>query len=388
MIEEKQRTRVSSMNIIYKKIVWFFVLASIVLVGVILYFSLAKATIYLNVKSQPAKIDFTAQIKEEVAEDNNFLETSILQGRVLELVMEKTKEFIVSPKEQMTNKYGGLMTVYNDRSTDQTLVKTTQFQSDQGNIFRTQERIVVPAKSSIEVYVLADEESEDYNDDPGKFIIIKLRPETQALIYGKTKEAMSKKSFTTYELSSEDYEKAQAELIVDLKADAMFKFKDLLLDNENLNEKTIFTEVLSEESGEELEEKVDNFEYTVQIKISAIIFDEDELLTLAQNFLNQQLDKGQKLVNYDSASFDYSISNYAEEEKNVTLDVSLSANIIKDSQSEAFDTEKFKDLSQEEIIDYFKLMPAIESVRVKFSPFWVKKAPKMSDHIEIIISNE
>ena len=110
-------------------------------------------------------------------------------------------------------------------------------------------------------------------------------------------------------------------------------------------------------------------------------------MTLAQNFLNKQLALGQKLVNYDKASFNYNVSNYSGNEKSATLNVSLSANIVRDSQAEAFDTEKFKGLTQEEIIDYFKLMPAIESVRVKFSPFWVKKAPQMSDHIEVVISD-
>ena len=83
----------------------------------------------------------------------------------------------------------------------------------------------------------------------------------------------------------------------------------------------------------------------------------------------------------------YHVSNYEAEEKNITFEVELSANIIQNTKSEIFDKEKFKGLTQEEIIDYFSSMAAIDSVRVKFSPFWVKKAPRFSDHIEIIVNN-
>ncbi|MDD3284591.1 MAG: hypothetical protein PHZ07_03290 [Patescibacteria group bacterium] len=382
-MEQQQKTKASSISAAYKKIVSVFIIIAIVLVSTILYFSLAKAKIYLKVNSQPAKIDFTTQVKENV-EDNNYLETNILPGRILELVIEKTKEFKVVKKEKASDKYGGIMTVTNNQGISQPLVKNTQFQSENGKIFRTQEAIVIPANGKIDVYVLADGTGDDYKAEPGKFVIIKLKSETQKFVYGETKEEMAQKAFTTNELTDSDIKEASVELTEDLKADAAFKLKALLLKDENLPDSAIITDIIAEESNKNVGEVVDSFEYTIKLKVVGVVFNQDELLTLAQTFLNNQLDKTQKLLNYDNSSFSYKIANYNEDEKNVSLEVQLSANVVQDSSAEIFDKNKFKGLNQEEIIDYFKTIPGIESVRVQFSPFWVKKAPKMSNHIELI----
>lgn len=384
-MEQQQKTKASSISAAYKKIVSIFIIIAIILVSTILYFSLAKAKIYLKVNSQPAKIDFTTQVKENV-EDNNYLETNILPGRILELVIEKTKEFKVVKKEKASDKYGGIMTVINNQGISQPLVKNTQFQSESGKIFRTQEAIVIPGNGKIDVYVLADGTGDDYKVAPSKFVIIKLKSETQKFVYGETKEEMAQKAFTTNELTDSDIEEAKTGLVEDLKADAAFKLKELLLKDENLPDSAIITEIISEESNKKVGEVVDSFEYTMKLKVVGIVFSQDELLTLAQTFLNNQLDKTQKLLNYDNSSFLYKIGNYNEDEKNVSLEVSLSANVVQNSSAEIFNKDKFKGLNQEEIIDYFKTVPGIESVRVQFSPFWVKKAPKMSNHIELIFN--
>lgn len=378
------RTTANSISSTYKKIASIFIFGTIILVAVILYFSLAKATIYLKVKSQSAKINYTIQVKENTA-DNNYLETNILNGRVLEIIVEKTKEFDVSPKTSPGDKYGGMMKIVNERNSDQTLIATTRFQSQLGKIFRIQDKIVVPAKGSVNAYVMADEIGEEYAEVPGKFTIPGLNTDSQKYIYGELQEAMKKESITTNNITQEDFDKAEQELTSDLKTDALFKLKQALNSNENLDENTIFSEVISKSSNKTIGEKVPKFEYTLKSKIIGIIFDQEELLTLGQSLIDKQLETGKKLLNYDNESFLYKVTNYSSEEKSATIEAELSANVIQSSDAEILKTDKFKSLTQEEIIDYFRVIPGVENVKVKFTPFWVKKAPKMTDHIKVII---
>ncbi len=383
-----EENKVNSVSFAYKKIVTVFIIVAIILVGVILYFSLAKAKIYLKIKTQPAKINFTTQVKEDV-EDNNYLETNILDGRILELVMEKTRKFIVAGQESSADKYGGLMTIYNKKSEDQLLVKETRFESAGGNIFRIKETSTVPAGGSAEVYAVAEEIGEKYKELPGKFILPGFKNEySRTRVYGELKETMEKKSVVSYVVSQEALNKANDELIADLKTDALHKLKELLIDGEELDETSITTEIMSYEATKDVGDGAKDFEYTVKLKVVGIVFDRVELLSLAQSFIDDQLSDSQELIDYNNDSLVFSISDYAAEEKNATLDVELSANVVQSSNSEVFNKERLKGLSQQEIIEYFSEQPAIESIKVVFSPFWVKKAPQMVNHIEIIISNK
>lgn len=379
-----QRTKANSISSTYKKIAGIFIFVTIFLVLLILYFSLSKAEIILKVKSQTAKISASTQIKEGTT-NNNYLETSILNGRMIELIQEKTKEFAVVEKKSSADRYGGMMKIVNNRSASQALIATTRFQSQNGKIFRIQEKVTVPGNSSINAYVIADEIGEDYAELPGKFIIPGLNTDSQKYIYGELEAAMAKESITINQITQEDFDKAEQELIADLKADAISKIKDVLNQGEEIDENDIYTEVISKSSNKTLDEKVKTFEYTLKLKIVGVAFNKEELLKLSQSLLNKQLSQGQKLLNYDDQSFKYHVSAYVSEEKSATIESELQANVVSDTNAEAFNTEKFKGLTQEEIIDYFRVIPGVENVKVKFTPFWVKKAPKMTDHIKVII---
>ncbi|HNV96957.1 MAG TPA: hypothetical protein PKL13_01410 [bacterium] len=379
-----QRTKANSISSTYKKIAGIFIFSTIFLVAIILYFSLSKAEIILKVKSQTAKISASTQVKEGTT-NNNYLETSVLNGRMIELVLEKTKQFDVQEKKTSADKYGGMMKIVNNRATPQTLVAKTRFQSQNGKIFRIQEKIVVPGNSSINAYVIAEEIGDDYAETQGKFIIPGLNTDSQKYIYGELDTAMTKESITINQITQEDFDKAQQILTDELKLEAISKMKDVLNQGEEINENDIYTEIITKSSNKQIDEKVPNFEYTLKLKIVGVVFNKEELLKLAQSLLDRQLSQGQKLLNYDENSFRYNVGSYVADEKSATIESELSANIVSDSNSEAFNTEKFKGLTQEEIIDYFRVIPGVENVKVKFTPFWVKKAPKMADHIKVII---
>ncbi len=382
--DQQNFTPIRSVNAVYKKIAAIFIILIIVSLSVILYFSLSKAEIYLSTKNQSAKTNFSIQVKENTP-DKDYLKTNILSGRILELTVEKTKEFEVKGKPEISGKYSGMMTIINEKSQSQPLVKTTRFESQNGKIFRIQSNVVVPANGSIKTYVIADGDGEDYNEAPGKFTIPGLNEASRKLVYGNLEEAMKRDSNLKYILSQEDLDNAQKDLENELKTSGIIKLKELLTSDETLSDEDINTETISNESSKKIDEETQKFEYTLKLKIIGIVFNKEELLMLAQNNLKKQLDKSQELVDFDNNSLKYSISNYVEQEKSATIEAELSAKIKQSDQSENFNPERFKGLTQEDIIDYFSNVPGIDSVRVNFSPFWVKKAPKFSNHIKIII---
>ncbi len=378
-------TPIHSINIAYKRIVMFFIVTIIAIVCLILYFALSKAEIFLTTKGQPAKINFSAQVKENL-QDNNFLESNILNGRILEITMEKTKEFNVEGKEISAGLYGGIMTITNTRRTgDQQLIKTTRLISKNGQIFRIQKNVTVPANGSVDVSVIADGDSEEYNLAPQKFTIPGLNESSQKLIYGETKEQMKKESRKEYILSQKDLDNAKSALSNELKNDSVAKLKELLTNGEQLREEDMLIEYISSESNKKIDENTEKFNFTLKSKVIGLVFNKEDLLALGQALINKQLGSNQQLNNFNNDSFKYTIGNYSAEEKSANIEAELSADVKQNTGSENFDPAKFKGLSQEEIIDYFRVMPGIETVRVNFWPFWVTKAPKLSNHIKIIV---
>lgn len=378
-------TPIHSINIAYKRIVMFFIITIIVIVCCILYFALSKAEIFLTTKGQPAKINFTAQVKENMT-DNNFLESNILNGRILEITMEKTKTFKVVGKEISAGRYGGIMTIKNTRKTGtQQLVKTTRLLSSGGQIFRIQKNINIPANSSIDVNVVADGDGDVYALSPQKFSIPGLNQESQKFIYGETKEQMKKASQMEYLLSQKDLDDAKIALQEELKNDGFLKLKELLTNGEDIKIEDMLVQYISSESNKKAGEDTESFNFTLKTKVVGLVFNKDELLTLGQSILNKQITSGQELSAFNNDSFKYTLGTYSEEEKSASIEAELTADVKQNTSSENFDPAKFKGLSQEEIIDYFRVIPGIEKVRVNFWPFWVTKAPKLSNHIKIIV---
>lgn len=378
-------TPIHSINIAYKRIVMFFIITIVVIVLCILYFALSKAEIFLTTKGQPAKINFTAQVKENMT-DNNFLESNILDGRILEITMEKTKEFKVIGKEISAGRYGGIMTIKNTRKTgDQQLVKTTRLLSSGNQIFRIQKNIVVPANGFVDVNVLADGDGEEYALVPQKFTIPGLNQESQKFIYGETKENMKKASQMEFVLTQKDLDDAKTTLQDELKNDGFIKLKELLTTGEDIKIEDMLIQYISSETNKKVGEDTESFSFTLKAKVISLVFNKDELLALGQNILNKQIGSDQELNAFNNDSFKYTLGTYSEEEKSATIEAELTADVKQNTSSENFDPAKFKGLSQEEIIDYFRVIPGIEKVRVNFWPFWVTKAPKLSNHIEIIV---
>ena len=106
---------------------------------------------------------------------------NFIQGEVLEAEKEVSQNFTAHGKKLKSTKAHGTMRIYNNYSTAaQTLVATTRFISNEGKLFRTKERVVIPggyyeggklAAGFIDIEVIADQPGEDYNIDPSTFSI-------------------------------------------------------------------------------------------------------------------------------------------------------------------------------------------------------------------------
>lgn len=116
---------------------------------------------------------------------------------VVKLSREKGMVAPAGAEEQVSRKASGVIVVYNNSAESQRLIENTRFEAPNGNIYRIQSAITVPARrsvsgttqpGSVETTVYADKGGEEYNSEPTDFTVPGLKGTSRfSAIYGRSK---------------------------------------------------------------------------------------------------------------------------------------------------------------------------------------------------------
>lgn len=143
------------------------ILAVAVIAGcaAVLYsFSGAKVVVTPVSSAATVTADFTAY---KTAGDLTFQVITVEKTATTDLKSEGTVEASDSAK--------GKITIRNEQTSSQPLIKNTRFQTADGLVFRIHDSVTVPAGGSISATVYADEAGEKYNIGPSKFTVPGLK---------------------------------------------------------------------------------------------------------------------------------------------------------------------------------------------------------------------
>lgn len=366
----------------YKKIIILFAIASFILIAFVIYNSLSRAEIRLTPKKEVEKVEFEVSVEKK----ENITTQSALPGKILVETLEEKQKITDIALKQIDDRAQGKVIIYNKRGESQPLLPHTQLRSEKtGLIFRTDQRVVVPAGGQIEVSVTSDETGEKTNIEPDHFTIIKIWKDWQDLIYAESKEKMQGGVREAKVATQEEIEKAREKVATDIYQKALESFKKKLQGNEKILEKATLKEIINANASCKPDTRTDEFEMYVKAKIIAVIFDEKALFDLAQARLRAKILEDKELLAFDPKSFKYSIQSYDEKEERAQIKAELSGISVYKISSSVFDKEKLIGLDTSEVKVYFRKNPDIENVEVSFSPFWVKTVPSLKDHIEIVV---
>jgi hypothetical protein len=135
----------------------------------------ATVTVYPKIKDVSVQADVIASITPQVGE---------LGYELLTLEATGEKQVKAAGKEEVKERAGGKLFVYNTSDTVQRLIKNTRFETGEGLVFRITESIEVPpAKAgvpgSVAADVFADGTGEQYNIPPQRFTVPGLKGSPQ-----------------------------------------------------------------------------------------------------------------------------------------------------------------------------------------------------------------
>lgn len=368
----------------YQSLIITFIVLTLTLFLFVIYYSFSKTVIYITQKHKEIKSTVDVQVKENPQTEGQ-TEENMIPGKVLEKETSGTKTVILDAAQEVPGKASGQVTLNNNWSQVQPLAANTRLLSSSGVLFRIEDRVDVPAKGSLEVKVIADQEGASGNIGPEKFSVPGLSKQMQELVYGESQEAMTGGLRNASVVTAEEALKGQNELVSELKKQAIEAMKTAVEEENSdfiLSENSLTHEIVSKTVTPDIGQETDKFTLDLKIKLIAIAFSADDLNNLAKEKLNKELEDDQKITD-ESFKISYTVESFDLTDKTAVLKAEASGTGQIKLSSAVFNRDNLVNKDRQQITAYFSDFDTIQSVEVKFSPFWVFKAPALKDHIEI-----
>lgn len=370
MVIQRQKT--------YIKIISFFLLLVLAVIFLILHFALARATIKVVSNQQDTSDNVLVEMQDQGSQ--NISPESIL-GKIITVEFDMTATSTASQSTTESTKSAGYVTIYNNYSENQTLVATTRLLTPDQKLYRLKDRVVIPAGQTKEVWVEADQEGDQFVIGPTTFTIPGLWPDLQTLIYAETKTGLTKQSQPTYTATQEDLEALKTKFQSLAKNQALTLINAQLSDNLKISDKRLFMNYETTAStlvGSQTKE----ITLTQKVIARGLVFDEADLVSAAQNKYLKTLDSDQKLIEFDAQNLTYDIVEINSEDNQAILSINILATVASAGQAFDIDKDQLTGKTAQQVREYLEGLN-IQEAEIKLSPFWVKKVPKIKDHIII-----
>ncbi len=368
---------------LYRKRAFFFIFLTIILLVAIFYFTFSKLTVYISPSEEVVNNNVLLDVHNK---DNNNINSTSLSGDVMALEIEDEGTYQSTGEEVIGEEIVGTVKIINNYSKDQPLVATTRLLSPNDKLFRITEAVTVPAGSSVEVEIYADEVSRDMAISPTTFTIPGLWAGLQDDIYAESEEGFVYKTKTEKYLTVSDVEKAQNDLEKKMIAEAKEIANSMFDDDYNILydiDDSLDTYTTEAVVGDKLEQ----FDMQANTKVIVVAFLKDEARELARNKLDLLVPSNKEIKEFDESNLTYSLDNYNVKDGNATVKIRFSGLISMSDDNEIIDKKQLVNLNRQQIRKYLDTYPEIKNYTLKFKPAFLDKAPSLADRIEIKIEN-
>jgi len=344
----------------------------------------------INVDELQAELSEIAQLRGMVldqAEENENIETTALNLPILAKLDKLPINVTLSldPEGEGKEVPGiatGMVTIYNEMSFSQGLIATTRLLTPDDKLFRIKEGVTIPAGDKVAVEAYADQVGPSGNIGPTSFTIPGLSPARQKQVYAKSEQPFAGGLSTIKILTNTDFTRAREAAESQLIEQALEEFSKVDLPTTSAN--IYLSNTITTSSDNPGDEK-NSVTVTSSAMAYALSFNKEVVLAQIKQALDQSLSQNQSILAFNEESFSYTIINIDDAESTAKLQAYLEGFATLQSDTELIDTRELVGLSVEEIQNRLLTNDAIQEVQVKFSPFWVSRAPRRPDKIKLII---
>lgn len=379
-------SKTTKQSSLWKKLVVCFVI--LILIGLSLreFISASKATIEIWPKTEKVSFQVFLSANNEI-EDIDLI-TQAVPLAFLEEDFTTSQKFVASC-EEVKEKARGTIRVYNKYHLPVTLIAKTRFQSsgEPPRVFLAEKKFTIPANGYTDIKVVAAEPGEEYNIEPSSFSIPGLRKYSPTLyykVYGKSFSKMQGGRISkVFRIKEEDVEKAKNAILSQAEKEALDMLRKKAGKEYKILEKTLEVEVVNAKLKDaQIGQEKKDFLYQAEIKARVAAVRLSHIMKFIKEYVNSQIPPD-KILNPNSLVIKKFQGN-VDLEGFTTLDIEFEGEVYSKIDETAL-KEVSKLQTSKDIKRYIhEIYPEIlKEPRVRFEPFFAKRAPRNISNIDI-----
>lgn len=361
----------------YRKMISRFLILVIILFIAVFYFSIIKLEVL--VKNEQKSIDDSLNFYAYADNAQVNIDRAVKAG-INRVELEIIKDFPSTGQKNLSGQISGKVKIINNYSKNQPLVATTRLLSADNKLFRIKNTINVPAGSSVEVDIYADNNSADMAIAPGKFTIPGLWEGIQDKIYAESYSAFTFDQAVDKFISQSDIDEA----IKVVNQEIVAKAQEKAISTSN-SQKSIFSldpSSLEVEISNEVGEEVDSFSVKIKGVVNIITLNEEDVIKVIKQKL-AILDFNQDRSQVESESLSYELLSFNPDKSLAELRVNFSARTSSLGEDGLINREHLVNLSEKQIRAYLDGIGGLDSYELIFKPKFFRRAPILVDRITI-----
>lgn len=372
--KRKQTVKLEQPVKFYKIVALTFLAITLILFGVIVFMSSKRAEIIITTKPEAVDITTTIGVNSESA-------LRSVPGTVASTTVYGSHVYTPTGNKEEPGIATGVVTLHNESSSDQPLVATTRLLSEDGILFRLDERVLVPANSTIETSVYADIEGASGDIAATQFSIPGLNQTKQKVIYASSAESMSGGIRKVGIVSQSDIDKATKLLYAALQEEARGSLGSAEQDSVGVYD--IVSSAV--ETDIEVGDEVSEFTVSGNATVVGVFFDQKNIVTLASDVLMSRAIDDAEYIEPSDAPPSVSLAEYDAETRSATLNVTYTGHASINPESNQLSKMMFYGKTKDEVRRYLLSLDHIYGVDVSLTPAWTQSVPHVAEHVDIVV---
>jgi hypothetical protein len=361
----------------YRTIAVSFLAVTLILLGVIIFFTSKKAIVVVVAKTDNKNINLDINVERQKTGGLS------IAGIVTTTEFGWTQKYFPTGNKKMERSAVGSVVLHNETNTAQPLVKTTRLLTPTGVLFRLSDRVVVPANGQVSANVYADQQGASGNIGPSKFTIPGLNEEKQKVIYATSEKEMSGGVRTVGVLTETDLKSAESDYVEKVRG----AIENSTEPHGPFNQKLVFVSDYSVEADRKSGEEVDEFNLTGTSTVVIVYYSGDELKSILEKEISNRIDANVEKALSVSGEPQISLASYDLEKQKARLSTYQDVLVTLDANAGKLAAANFFGKNKDEIERHILSLGHVVGVDVKFSPSWMRSAPGVADRIQIVVKN-
>jgi len=371
-----------------RKFFWLFVLLVTIVAIVVISLTLARATIIIHPKIEKKSNVISLAIDAKALKPG--IANGILPGRIMESQGEITKDISDVSLRKTEDFAKGTVKIKNIWKKDFFLQKGAQLVQSESpeavglgpkNIFLLDNDTVAIAEGEVTASVTAKNKGLTGNIDPGKFYFLRMSQWNRERIWAENEENFSGGEIETKVVSADDIARATQFTAEELGKQEIEKLKNQIPADSKLSPALTRVEILESRASVAPETTIDNFQMFVRGKVSSIVYNEKDLKDTAVEKFKEQISANQEISEIDEKNIKYELSDISGMDGKADVKISIPAILTPKLPSKMLDKKAIIGYNEAALRERYAKFTEIESIEVKFFPFWVKSVPSFEGQV-------